>query len=598
MPRKIRKKKKENPIRENFDQGLQLLRQNPIFTGMIYWGSIQLSTSQFASKRAWAVVDNYGCIQANGHKLAQPEEWCHVLAHCLLHLGLGHVKKMDHMSEWNTACDCVVANFLQSFKIGKRPNDMAAFENLPSNQESVLYRIFCEDGIPPQLCHFGTAGPDSDDIIFVRNYHEPPSLSTWERRFADGLVEALNATMEDVSLQSRSEKRPLSPGVRLGVNWIMGHFPLIGSLAGEFEFIEDADLCRRMDISVAAVDATMKEIYINPHAGLNQIELRFVLAHELLHAGLRHDVRQVGRDSFLWNVACDYVINDWLVEMEVGQLPQQGGLYDPQFKGKSAEEVYDIICRDLRCFGKSATFRGVASGDILKPNAAWWSSEKGIRLDEFYRSCLANGLEYHRCFGRGTLSAGLVEEIRALCQPPIPWDVELAKWFDTHFAPVEKRRSFARPSRRQSSTPDIPRPRYVAEDALTDGRTFGVVLDTSMSMDRPILAKALGAIASYATSHDVPFVRVIYCDAIPYDAGYLPVEDIGERLRVRGRGGTILQPAIALLEKTDDFPDDGPILVITDGFCDHLRIRRSHAYLLPKGGSLPYTARGPVFRIV
>ena len=74
MPPRNRKKKKKNPIQENFDQGLQLLRQNPIFTGMIYWGSIQLNTSQFASKRAWAVVDNYGCIRANGHKLAQPEE--------------------------------------------------------------------------------------------------------------------------------------------------------------------------------------------------------------------------------------------------------------------------------------------------------------------------------------------------------------------------------------------------------------------------------------------------------------------------------------------------------------------------------------------
>jgi hypothetical protein len=35
----------------------------------------------------------------------------------------------------------------------------------------------------------------------------------------------------------------------------------------------------------------------------------------------------------------------------------------------------------------------------------------------------------------------------------------------------------------------------------------------------------------------------------------------------------------------------------TDGYCDNLRIRRDHAFLLPKGRSLPFTARGPVFRI-
>src|SRR5699024_11950757 len=41
--------------------------------------------------------------------------------------------------------------------------------------------------------------------------------------------------------------------------------------------------------------------------------------------------------------------------------------------------------------------------------------------------------------GRGFLPAGLVEEIRAVSRPPIPWDVELARWFDEQFAPMEKR---------------------------------------------------------------------------------------------------------------------------------------------------------------
>jgi predicted DNA-binding transcriptional regulator YafY len=51
--------------------------------------------------------------------------------------------------------------------------------------------------------------------------------------------------------------------------------------------------------------------------------------------------------------------------------------------------------------------------------------------------------------------------------------------------------------------------------------TFGVVLDTSGSMERTVLARALGTIASYATSRDVPAVRVVFCDAAPYDEGYL-----------------------------------------------------------------------------
>ena len=58
---------------------------------------------------------------------------------------------------------------------------------------------------------------------------------------------------------------------------------------------------------------------------------------------------------------------------------------------------------------------------------------------------------------------------------------------------------------------------------------------------------ALGSIASYAVSKDVPFVRVIFCDADAYDAGYLSPEDIAGRVEVKGRGGTILQPAVFTL---------------------------------------------------
>jgi hypothetical protein len=116
-------------------------------------------------------------------------------------------------------------------------------------------------------------------------------------------------------------------------------------------------------------------------------------------------------------------------------------------------------------------------------------------------------------------------------------------------------------------------------------------------MDRTLLGKALGAIASYAEARDVPAARVVFCDAAPHDAGYLPVTEIAGRVRVHGRGGTVLQPGIDLLHRADDFPPGAPVLVITDGHCDVLRVRREHAYLIPQGGRLPFTPRGPVFRV-
>ena len=46
-------------------------------------------------------------------------------------------------------------------------------------------------------------------------------------------------------------------------------------------------------------------------------------------------------------------------------------------------------------------------------------------------------------------------------------------------------------------------------------------------------------------------------------------------MKVRGRGGTVLQPGIQLLEAAQDFPKDGPILIITDGQCDRLDCQKA-----------------------
>jgi predicted metal-dependent peptidase len=378
----------------------------------------------------------------------------------------------------------------------------------------------------------------------------------------------------------------------------MSHYPLLGALATAFQVIEDSTLCERMEIQVAAVNVEMREVYVNPRVGMTGPQLRFVIAHELLHVGLRHPARCQGRDPYLWNVACDYVINGWLVEMEIGTPPPFGLLLDLELKGLSAEAIYDRIVTDLRKYRKLGTLRGPGLGDMIPgKNPRWWEVGEGVALDQFFRDCLSQGLLQHQEKGRGLLPANLIEEIEAMAQPVIPWDVQLAQWFDHHFPPLEKRRTFARPSRRQMATPDIPRPRY---QRLDDGsiRTFAVLLDTSGSMNRPLLAKALGGIASYSTARDVDLVRLIFCDAAVYDQGFVGPEEIAGRVRVRGRGGTILQPALDLLDQALDFPPEGPVLIITDGYCDILRVRREHAFLVPAGNRLPFVPKGPVFWVV
>jgi predicted metal-dependent peptidase len=102
-------------------------------------------------------------------------------------------------------------------------------------------------------------------------------------------------------------------------------------------------------------------------------------------------------------------------------------------------------------------------------------------------------------------------------------------------------------------------------------------------------------VASYADSRDVPFARVVFCDAAAYDAGYMSPDAIMGNVRVRGRGGTVLQPGIDFLEQAEDFPKNGPILVITDAACDHFAVKREHAIMIPKGRHLLFQPKGEVF---
>jgi predicted metal-dependent peptidase len=492
-----------------------------------------------------------------------------------------------------------VARFLRDLKFGHPPEDMLVEVDFGSKSEERLYEGFVREGIPPKLAGCGAAGPNAYDMIDV-GYSDSFDDRDWERMLAEGLSQAVDAAVELAAglRQSMGSRERVQTEASRARSWFISKFPLLGSLAAHFALVEDPQVCHRMQIMVAAVDEEAKEIYVNPAAGLHEESARFVIAHELLHVGLRHQARRLGRDPYLWNVACDYVVNGWLVEMGVGALPKFGVLYDPEFKGMSAEAIYDRIVTDMRRYRKLATLRGYGQGDMLEGNTSeWWMHGDGVALDAFYRRCLTQGLAYHQSEGRGLLPAGLVEEIRALDQPPIPWDVELAQWFDQHFSPLEKRRTYTRLSRRQSATPDIPRPRWVPLADAEEGRTFGVVLDTPGSTKRKLLAKALGAIASYSLSRNVTRVRLVLCDAVAYDEGYVAPEVIAERVRVRGRGGTVLQPGIDLLEPAKDFPKDGPLLIITDGDCDRLQIRREHAYLLPQGRNLPFVPTGRVFRV-
>lgn len=605
MAKNSKSKEKISPSLEMIYEGQEIIRKHPLFSRMrsdIYQYEKAFDGSR---KNDSAYITIYDAIFLNKNKRHTPQEWAYIIAHLMLHLGLGHtnpdkVSKAEDISLWNLACDIYITKFLLDIKFqgaplgsdlissfrGSLKNELTIYEYLSQHRDEVeSYKIL------------STSETSSNDIygldeIWDRNYggwHN--SKDHYEQVFARALQHSVKSVLQ--SAASAEVLAEYDTRSHRAANWFINSFPLLGGLAAHFKIIEDSEHCMKNEIQIAAVDPGLREIYVNPAAGLSDDELKFVMAHEYLHAGLDHANRAKGRDHYLWNIACDYVINGWLREMHIGQMPENGLMYDETLSGMSAEEIYDELVRNIRISRKLMTLRGYGKGDIIGADERRSGS---ISLDDFCKNALMQGLEYQIQNGRGLIPAGLIEEIRALAMPPIPWDVKLAKWFDDFFAPIEKRRTYSRPSRRQSSTPDIPRPRYFIDDTLTDGRTFGVIIDTSGSMSAKDIGVALGAIASYADSKDVPKARVVFCDACAYDKGYLSPEEIAGRVEVVGRGGTILQPAVDLLETAKDFPKDGPILIITDGEIENdLKVKREHAFLIPQGNVLPFRPKGKVF---
>ena len=540
----------------------------------------------------------------NVRRRAPPSHWAYVVARARLHIAMNHLDPGQDSLAWHMACWFFADELAQIAGVGRRPADFPPLPTgLPRGDEHILAAHLERDGVPEDLQVLSLSFPGERFWRFSERFELSPALKDQRRAGLASGIRAAATEAVDVAGGARRSlgvERDADTTGRRARDWVISEYPLLAALASSFALIEDPQLCDAMSVPVAAISDQTREIYVNSRVKLSEGEARFVMAHELLHAGLRHSHRRQGRDAWLWNIACDFVINGWLIEMQVGDPPDTiGYLYDPSLATLSAEEVYDRIVTDLRWMRrlrKAHTMNGRLV-DILEGEhpPGWWRAG-GTDLDAFYRRTLTEGLELHQQKGRGLLPAGLVEEIRALSQPPIPWDVDLAHWLDQFFPPLERRRTFARAHRRQSASPDIPRPAWVSPDESRSARVFGAVVDTSGSMSRADLGKAVGAIASYAMSRDVGYVRLIQCDAAAHDCGYVEPEALLERIEVRGRGGTVLMPGIRMIEEARDFPPDGPLLVITDGGCDRLTIRRDHAFLLVEGGRLPFQAKGPVFR--
>lgn len=290
-----------------------------------------------------------------------------------------------------------------------------------------------------------------------------------------------------------------------------------------------------------------KRVRYNPEffMGLDVDERVFLMLHETSHVAYFHcdKVRVAGRDPRKWNIAADHVINLSLIER--GFKMPQGGLADPQFKGMSTEEVYNLI-KDEDC---------KSSWDDLD-----MEGEPGVTPEALQREiedALIRAAMQSRMAGDkpGTIPGDIEIFLNKLLNPKLPWQRILQKWFQK-FAKVDY--SFARPNRRYFPRHLLP---GLQGHALVD---LAFTVDTSGSVSDEQFRYFVSECASL-----LRMMKPAKLTLIQFDHGIRAVDEIRNvqdllRVKFTGRGGTNLTEVIEWTKKHKP----QAMLVFTDGYFD------------------------------
>src|SRR6056300_842688 len=124
--------------------------------------------------------------------------------------------------------------------------------------------------------------------------------------------------------------------------------PFFGNMATRLKILAADDWC-----PTAAVDG--KNLYYNTQFfnAMNNKEIEFVIAHEILHMVYGHLGRREERNPLLYNIAADYIVNNLLVRDRIGNKPKIVDCFqDFKYEGWTSEEVYDELFEQAKKNGE------------------------------------------------------------------------------------------------------------------------------------------------------------------------------------------------------------------------------------------------------
>ena len=308
---------------------------------------------------------------------------------------------------------------------------------------------------------------------------------------------------------------------------------------------------------------------------LDEKEVAFVRLHETSHKMFRHLTiwaKLYKLDAKLANMACDYVINLMLVELDPAEqfiaMPRdratgkQIGLLDKKYKGMNAKQVFD----SLREEGKDGEGQpGNPDGDGAGMDEHDWDGAKEMTeaeskelardIEQAIRSGVLND-EKHNGKGAG----GLGRDMADMLIPKVDWR-EVLRDFVKSVCSGRDKSSWARPNRRFLHE-DIIMPTMVSEKV---GHVV-VAVDTSGSIGSAELQEFLSEVQGIAEEVHPEVVDLLYWDGVvagheTYEGGAVAL--IASSTKPKGGGGT--SPSCVSTYLANKLIKPECIIMLTDG---------------------------------
>jgi predicted metal-dependent peptidase len=355
--------------------------------------------------------------------------------------------------------------------------------------------------------------------------------------------------------------------------------PFFGSMATRLKLVRDDSM------PTAATDGRHFFYNLSFISDLTVRETEFLFGHEVLHNVFEHHIRRHFPDSvdianedgtvsqkcrhhLLWNIACDYAVNEILVDSRIGDRIENT-LYDEKYKRMCAEEIYE----DLKKNSKKIDINALA--DMLLDEHLGDLESKGNKLTEEEKQAIRNEIReslLNSAQTAGNVPQGVDRLIKSLTAPTLSWKELLRMDIQST---IKHDYTFYNPSKKGMQY-GVVLPGMKRDEALD----VCIAIDTSGSIDEKTLNVFLSEIMGIMEQYDDYQIRIWSFDAEVHNEQIFRSDegtDITSYVPAGG-GGTLFEANWDHMKKNDIEPK--VFIMFTDmcpgggwgdsEYCDHV----------------------------